>query len=81
MILPTKHLSDEKALLRIGAEVLSLLDEPKTVSRLWIELKQARTKMLGSASITYNWFILTLDLLYMLNTIDLRSGIVRRSRQ
>ena len=39
MILPTKRITAERALLGIGAEVLRLLEEPKTVSRLWNEYK------------------------------------------
>lgn len=42
MILPTKHLREDRALIAIGAELLRLLDEPKTVSRLWDELKRTR---------------------------------------
>ncbi|GHO94589.1 hypothetical protein KSF_046370 [Reticulibacter mediterranei] len=37
MILPTKRLGPERAMLTVGAEILSLLTEPKTVSRLWHE--------------------------------------------
>ena len=33
MILPTKRLSVERALLSMGAEILRLLDEPKTRRR------------------------------------------------
>ena len=39
MILPTKHLREDQALIAVGAELLGLLDEPKTVSRLWDELR------------------------------------------
>lgn len=77
MILPTKHLPQEKSLLVIGAEVLGLLDQPKTVSRLWSELTNAR-KVNGSKLLTYDWFILALDLLYMLNSVDFERGRVRR---
>jgi hypothetical protein len=38
MILPTKRLGIERAMLTVGAEILELLTEPKTVSRLWEEL-------------------------------------------
>ena len=37
MILPTKGLALDRALLSVGAEVLRRLDRPKTVSRLWIK--------------------------------------------
>ena len=79
MILPTKHLSEDRALLGIGAEILRLLDEPKTVSRLWHELRhQGRSPPLSS--ITYDWFVLALDLLYALKAIDLERGRLKKAR-
>ncbi|MEL6758697.1 MAG: ABC-three component system middle component 6, partial [Pseudomonadota bacterium] len=35
MILPTKHLRPERALITVGAEMLVKLKRPATVSRLW----------------------------------------------
>ena len=40
MILPTKHIRAERALIGVGAELFDLLREPMTVSRLWNELYQ-----------------------------------------
>ena len=73
MILPSKHLREDRALLTIGAEVLTLLREPKTVSRLWTELKRARDGMLA-----YDWFILSLDLLFSMGLIEFEHGRVAR---
>jgi hypothetical protein len=81
MILPTKHLSEDRALLGVGAEILRLLDSPKTVSRLWDELKHIKNGRLSSPSFTYDWFILSLNLLYTLNAIELERGRVRRSER
>ena len=78
MILPTKHLPVENSLLAIGARVLQLLDEPKTVSRLWNEITDMRRRA-NSTLITYDWFVLSLDLLYMLNSIELELGRLRRT--
>ena len=35
MILPTKHLTSDRSLLALGSEILSIIDEPKTVLRVW----------------------------------------------
>lgn len=35
MILPSKHLPQDRALLTVGAHVLTFLAHPKTVSALW----------------------------------------------
>ncbi len=42
MILPTKRLGIESSLLGVGADVLQLLNQPKTISRIWEEMKDVR---------------------------------------
>lgn len=79
MILPTKRLRVERSLLGVGGELLRLLEERKTVSRLWDEFRRIR----GSAdtSLTFDWFILALDLLFMLDAVKLERGLLRRVEQ
>lgn len=79
MILPTKRLREDRALIGIGAEILRLLDERKTVSRLWDEFKRNRTDAVGRS--TFDWFVLALDLLFMIGAITLERGLVRREGQ
>jgi len=74
MILPTKRINENRALLPIGAEILKRLTEPKTISRLWDELKKERVSRQTPSSLTYDWFILALDLLYILDTVELDKG-------
>lgn len=71
MILPSKHLRTDRALIGIGAEILTLLNEPKTVSCLWTELKQQGTEQIR---ISFDWFILALDLLHLMGTIEMQKG-------
>jgi hypothetical protein len=78
MILPTKNLGPDRALLHIGAEILRLLDEPKTVSRLWDDLKKTRASQSETSLITYDWFVLCLDLLYLLGGVEMARGRVRK---
>ena len=80
MILPSKHLPQDRALLTVGGHVLTFLARPKTVSALWEELN-LQTQGLGAMPprrITYDWFVLALDLLYSLETIKLENGLVAR---
>lgn len=77
MILPTKHLSLNKSLLGIGADVLRILDQPMSVSRLWDELKQVRSRS-ESLRISFDWFILTLDLLFVVGAVEYQRGRVTR---
>jgi len=79
MILPTKHLPQERALLAVGADILRLLSEPKTVSRLWDEIKKARASHPRYSPLTYDWFVLALDLLFTVKAIDIERGRIRKA--
>ncbi|WP_109107844.1 ABC-three component system middle component 6 [Azospirillum sp. TSO35-2] len=79
MILPTKHLRPERALLTVGAELLSYLHEPMTVSRLWDELRNARAQSADPAPVNYDWFILALDLLFTVGAIEFDRGLIRKT--
>lgn len=74
MILPTKGISSDRALLTVGAEILDLLDEPKTVSRLWAEM----AKKSKCSRLTFDWFILALDLLFLMGLVALERGRLSR---
>lgn len=80
MILPSKHLPQDRALLTVGGHVLMCLTHPKTVSALWEELNRNDEGLaaIRPRRITYDWFLLALDLLYTLGTIELESGLVAR---
>ena len=75
MILPSKHLSQQRALLSVGAKILQHLQRPKTVSAIWEELTKAdNDKELSNMG--YNSFILSLDLLYSISAIEMEDGLL-----
>lgn len=79
MILPTKHIRAERALIGVGAEVLETLREPMTVSRLWDEVRQRRSVASAHAPIDYSWFILALDLLFAMGALETKRGILHKA--
>lgn len=79
MILPTKHLPLDRALIGIGADVLALLTRPMTMSRLWDELRARRDES-SHAVVDYRWFVLALDLLFMVGAIELDERLLRKAR-
>ena len=81
MILPTKHLKPERALITIGADMLVKLKRPATVSRLWDDIRKDRSSDNGAASITYDWFVLALDMLFIMGAITYERGVLRRAQQ
>jgi hypothetical protein len=74
MILPGKHLRQERALLGVGAEILSHLDEGRTVSELWERVRTARG--LNSPPLSFDWFVLALTFLHAVAAVDLADGVI-----
>ena len=79
MILPTKGLAVDRALLSVGAELLYRLDRPKTVSRLWEQVRQRQSSLLEA--VAYDWFLLALDLLYLWGAVTFEDGQLRRAHR
>ena len=75
MILPTKGIAPQQALVSLGADILRLLDETKTVSRLWNDFKKQGQR---ADAVTFDWFVLSLELLFVLGAVEFERGRVRR---
>ena len=72
MILPNKFLEEKDSLLYVGALLLDKLDVPSSVSELWNQVNDNKTVN------NYERFIITLDMLYVLNLIELKNDKIRR---
>ena len=79
MILPTKHIRPDRALIGVGAEVLGVLEQPMTMSNLWDEIRSRRSADMSNPVIDYRWFVLALDLLYMIGAVDFRRGLINKA--
>jgi hypothetical protein len=73
MILPTKHIPQNEALLGVGATVLAHLQAPMTVSGLWERLRAEPN--VG----TFERFVLASNLLYMIGAIEMKNGLIVRA--
>lgn len=79
MILPSKHLSQDRALLTVGARILRNLHQPKTVSALWEECVRVGQGIPHAApTFSYNGFVLTLDVLFLIGAIEMEDGLLTR---
>lgn len=74
MILPTKGIAPDRALITLGGLVLQQLAEPKTVSRLWEELRPTT----AGDRLPFDWFVLSLDLLFAIGAVEFDRGRLRR---
>lgn len=72
MILPTKHIPQNEALIGVGATVLAHLSGPMTVSGLWERLRSERN--VG----TFERFVLATNLLFLIGAVDIRDGLITR---
>lgn len=79
MILPSKHLPSERALLFVGARVLRRLDRPKTVSQVWSEI--SRRGVVRQPILNFDWFVLALDFLFMTEAITFDRGLMSRQKK
>lgn len=83
MILPSKHLSLNRSLLAIAGRILARLRDAQTVSVLWNDLKKSPspTVAVGQPTISFDWFVLALDFLFLAGAIEFHAGMVRRTGQ
>ena len=72
MILPTKHIPQNEALIGVGATLLAHLTGPMTVSGLWERLRSQTN--VG----TFERFVLASNLLYLIGAIDIKDGLLIR---
>ena len=72
MILPNKFIEEKDSLLYVGALLLNKLDVPTSVSELWNQVNDNKSVN------NYERFIITLDMLYILNLIELKNEKIRR---
>lgn len=81
MILPSKHLTQSRALIRVGAEILSQLDEPRTVSELWERARSTRLSKASELPLSFDWFILALTFLYAIFAVEMNDGVIAKARE
>ncbi|MDR6624475.1 ABC-three component system middle component 6 [Caulobacter segnis] len=76
MILPTRNIAPDRALLTVSGEVFQLLAQPETVSSLWDRVRGAN----ANRPIAYSWFLLAVDLLFTIGLVNFdEQGLLARS--
>lgn len=81
MLLPTKGVSAERALITVGANLLEVLQTPKSVSALWEQYAARENEKGRSDYVTFDWFSLGVASLFAVNLVEwTQSGHLRRSR-
>ena len=78
MILPTKHLRTDRAIISIGAEILRILTKPKTISKIWDEFRILPSISKQKKPVNYDWFILSIDLLFTIDAVSFERGLLQK---
>ena len=80
MILPGKHIQQDRALISVGGDILSVLEDQSTVSDVWEKVRALRGERENASLVPFDWFVLALSLLYAISAIELNGDQLRRSR-
>ncbi|MGN9890423.1 ABC-three component system middle component 6 [Micromonospora sp. L31] len=78
MIAPTKGIAPQRALLVVGAQILRILDQPMTISQTWTRLREWRAANGHHTPVPFWWFVLSLDVLFALGTLELERELLTR---
>lgn len=73
MILPTKHVPLDHALLSVGARIIAHLDQPRTVTAVWSNIRDE------SGVRSFDKFSLALAFLFSIDAVSLQNGVLRLS--
>jgi hypothetical protein len=80
MLLPTKGVSAERALITVGSALLEGLQTPQSVSSLWEHYKQHEREAGTPDHVSFDWFSLALSSLFAMNLVEWNpSGHLRRA--
>jgi hypothetical protein len=65
--------------LGVGAQILADLTRPQTVSQLWEHSRRSQDYD-SPRRLTWQRFILALDLLYAVNAVTMSDGLIERNQ-
>lgn len=72
MIMPKKHITLSESYIGLGAYILQVLSKPMTVDKCWEKIyNKYISKGLASKKHSFDSMILTLDLLFMMDAINI----------
>jgi hypothetical protein len=72
VIVPTKGIAPQRALLAIGAQIVFATGrQPVTITQAWRRLLTWREENRHNAPVPFWWFALALDMLYAMGLVEL----------
>lgn len=71
MILPSKHLPEDRALITVGSRILLQLESPRSVSEVWEQLRAPSPSEEEHGNLTFDWFTLAISFLFAIRAIEM----------
>lgn len=81
MITPTKGIAPDRSLLAVGAQISMVLDTPMTITQAWSRFRTQRTRLGHHSPVSFEWFVLGLDVLHALGAVELRDDLLTPRRR
>lgn len=78
MLLPSKFIEPDQALLTLGGQILLQLTGPLSVAETWDRLNHWRSKQQMNSSVPFWWFALALDVTFSIGAVQLEHGLLRK---
>jgi len=80
MLLPTKGLSAERALISLAPRIAGQMSHPMTTSQLWESFQTEENVRSPRGRITFDWFALGLTTLFAIGVVEFDArGRLRRT--
>lgn len=76
MILPSKHIRNCESLIGLSGIVVGLIEKPMSIDSLWSKFESINNTESCPTYHSFDNFILALDLLFILKTIELRDNTI-----
>lgn len=78
MLLPSKFVQADQALISLGGQILLQLDKPRAIPDVWSNLNQWREDRGMLSFVPFWWFSLALDVIFSIGVIEITDGQLRR---
>lgn len=79
MLLPSKFIEPDQALLTLSGQILLQLDEPRSIHETWSRLNNWRMARHMQSAVPFWWFALALDVAFTLGAVLLENDLLRKS--
>lgn len=79
VLLPSKFIEPDQALLTLGGQILLQLNTPLSVDETWNRLNDWRSKQQMQSSVPFWWFALALDVAFCIGAVQSEDGLLRKT--